>query len=290
MTAATPAFHRLEPVCTRLPNGVELHHVQAGRGAPLVFIHGAMGDWRSWAAQWDAFTPHFRCLSYSRRYSHPNANRMPSPDHSALVDAEDLRLLLDALGWDDAVLVGSSYGAFTALALAVHHPRRVRAVVASEPPMLRYADRTDEGRAVHAAFRRDVIEPANACFRAGDDEAAARIMTGGISGAGSAAASEAGMATRLQNLLAMRMLAMSSDEFPLLEPGALRTLPMPVLLLAGEDTQPIHDVTWRNLCAEMPNAVQVRIPGAGHATSRDAPEAFNAIVLDFLRDPRRAAA
>lgn len=53
----------------------------------------------SWEAQWDAFTANYNCVTYSRRYSFPNRNDMPSPDHSALDEAQDLRLLLDALGW-----------------------------------------------------------------------------------------------------------------------------------------------------------------------------------------------
>ena len=105
-----------------LPNGVELHYERAGAGLPLVFVHGAMGDWRSWEAQWDAFTANYDCVTYSRRYSFPNRNDMPSPDHSALDEAQDLRLLLDALGWRRVIVVGSSYGGFTALALALDHP------------------------------------------------------------------------------------------------------------------------------------------------------------------------
>ncbi|MCB2000004.1 MAG: alpha/beta hydrolase, partial [Rhodoferax sp.] len=102
-----------------LENGVELAYEIAGEGTPLVFIHGAMGDWRSWDKQWQPFTQRFRCLRYSRRYSYPNRNTMPSPDHSALREAQDLRLLLDHVDWQRAILVGSSYGSFTALALAV---------------------------------------------------------------------------------------------------------------------------------------------------------------------------
>ena len=97
---------------------------------------------------------------------------MPSPDHSALDEAQDLRLLLDALGWRRVIVVGSSYGGFTALALALAHPERVLAVIADEPPMMRYADLSAAGREASAAFRRDTIEPANAAFRAGQDEAA----------------------------------------------------------------------------------------------------------------------
>lgn len=266
-----------------LSNGVELHYERAGEGTPLVFIHGAMGDWRSWEAQWDAFTAHHDCVSYSRRYSFPNRNDMPSPHHSALDEAEDLRLFLDALGWPRAILVGSSYGGFTALALALAHPERVIAVVAVEPPMMRYAEFSAAGRQARDAFRRDTIAPANAAFRAGDDELGGRIMTGGINGAAAAASSPQAMQRRLQNLRAMKMLALSSDEFPLLAPARLAALDRPVLLLSGEQTAPVHREIFNNLCAAMPQAQACRVAQAGHGVSREQPAVFNRLVLDFLR-------
>lgn len=270
------------PQALQLPGGVELHHVTAGRGRPLVFMHGAMGDWRSWAPQWEAFVPHFRCTSYSRRYSHPNRNTMPSPDHSALVEAEDLRGMLDALDIDSAILVASSYGAFTALALAVQHPERVAAIVAVEPAMLCYADFSEQGRRERERFREAVIEPANAAFRRGDDAAAAALMTGGINGAAADVNQGAAYARRLQNVRAMRMLALSSNEFPLLPPQALAALPMPVLLLSGSETPAIHAHTFANVCAAMPQARVERVAGAGHGVARDQPERFNALALAFL--------
>ena len=90
------------------------------------------------------------------------------------------------------------------------------------------------------------------------------------------------MTSRLQNVRAMRMLALSSDEFPLLAAHDLAALPMPVLLVAGARTEPIHDVTWRNLCAAMPQAQALRIPDAGHGNARDQPAVFNREVLRFL--------
>ena len=279
---STAAFEALTPVAWTLPHGVQLHTVREGQGTPLIFIHGAMGDWRSWAAQWAAFTPHFDCISYSRRYSFPNHNPMPSPDHGALHEAQDLRLLMDAMGIEQAVLVGTSYGAFAALALAVQAPERVRAIVAVEPPMMKYAHRTPQGHAVADAFRRDVIEPANAAFRAGEDERAAQIMTGGINGGRSAVNTGAAMERRLQNLRAMKMLALSSDEFPLLTPEQLAGLSMPVLLLAGRQTQPVHQAIFNNLCAVMPQARHAWVDGAGHGVTREQPDTFNRLALDFL--------
>lgn len=279
---STEAFEQLSPTAWALTNGVQLHTVREGQGTPLIFIHGAMGDWRSWGAQWAAFTPHFDCISYSRRYSFPNHNPMPSPDHGALHEAQDLLLLMDAMGIEQAVLVGSSYGAFTALALAVQAPERVKAVVAVEPPMMKYAHRTPEGQAVAEAFRRDVIEPANAAFRMGEDEHAAQIMTGGINGGRSSVNTGAAMERRLQNLRAMKMLALSSDEFPLLTPEQLAGLSMPVFLLAGQQTQPVHRAIFENVSAVMPQAQQAWVDGAGHGVTREQADTFNRLALEFL--------
>jgi len=272
----------LEPLRHELPNGIELHAARAGQGDPLVFIHGAMGDWRSWASQWPAFTAHFECLSYSRRYCFPNRNTQASPDHSALEEADDLLLLLDLLGWPRVTLVGSSYGGFTALALALKAPHRVKALVAVEPPMMKYALRSAEGAAVVADFRARVIEPANAAFREGRDADAVRIMTGGISGAGNSVNEGEAMARRLQNVLAMKRLALSSDEFPWLEPQALAALPMPVLLMSGAATPAVHRAIFGEVCKAMPQAQVQIVEGAGHGVSREQPEAFNQRVLAFL--------
>jgi len=266
----------------RLASGVELHHVSAGQGLPLVFIHGVMGDWRSWAPQWGPFSARFRCTSYSRRYNWPNRDTMPSPDHSALVDAEDLRGLLDALGIARAVLVASSYGAFAALALACTDAQRIAALVAVEPAMLCYADFSEAGRAERARFTAATVEPANAAFRRGDDALGVALMTGGINGAASPLNQGAALDRRQQNALAMRMLALSSNEFPLLPPQQLAALPTPVLLVSGQDTPAIHAHTFANVAAAMPQAQVVRVPGAGHAVSRDQPERFNTVALDFL--------
>lgn len=280
----------LTPRAWQLPNGVELHAVRAGQGLPLVLIHGAMGDWRGWGDQWPVLTREFDCIAYSRRYSHPNRNDMPSPDHGALHEAEDLRLLLEAMAIrEPVILVGSSYGGFVSLALAVRHPALVRAVVAVEPPMMKYAERSARGAAVAQAFRREVIEPARAAFAAGDDLRASQIMTAGIGGAGAPPPGSEAMTRRMQNMRAMKMLNLSSDEFPWIAPEELQALRMPVMLLSGADTPPVHAAIFEAVCEAMPQARRHKVPGSGHSVSRAQPAAFNALVLDFLASQGLAA-
>ncbi len=161
------SFLDLQPVPVKLPSSIALHYVRAGRGPTLIFIHGAMGDWRSWAPQWDSFTSRFDCIAYSRRYSFPNTNPMNTRKHNAIVDAEDLERLMDALDIDRAILVGSSYGGFTALAMAVRAPARVMAVVSVEAPMMRYAQMTSNGAEIARQFLEEAALPRKKSIRKG---------------------------------------------------------------------------------------------------------------------------
>lgn len=268
---------------TVLDNGLVFHRAEHGEGVPLVFLHGVLGDWRTWAPQWEAFTPYLRCISYSRRYSVPNGNRRDSPDHSALVEAEDLASLLVHWRAAPAVLVGASYGAYTALALACRRPDQVRALVLVEPPLLRLADGTAEGRRVREDFERRIRLPARAAFARGDDEQAVWLLTEGILGSGELTAQHhAAMARRLENAESLRRVTLSSDEFPALDLDRLATSGIPMLLLSGERTPPIHELVFRALAQALPQAESRKVPGAGHGVARDAPAAFNALALDFL--------
>lgn len=288
------ALQDLTPTPVTLSNGITLNYIREGIGPSMIFIHGAMGDWRACAPQWDTFTEHFDCITYSRRYSHPNPNPMNSRKHNALVDAEDLEALMNALGVRQAILVGSSYGGFTALAMAIHSSDRVRAVVAVEPPMMRYALQSTAGAKIANAFLAAAAHPAREAFERGDDEAGVSILTGGIVGKGVDEIPPAILRRRMLNAKAAKSLALSDDEFPLLPPEALAALSMPVFLLSGANTAPVHTAIFEAVRAAMPQAKAMIVEGCGHSVSQQAAEVFNAKVLEFLADvgcilPRQSA-
>lgn len=279
----------IPPKPVELPTGATLNYIRDGAGDPLVFIHGAMGDYRSWRPQWPHFTARFDCISYSRRYSFPNPNELTTHDHNALVDAADLEALLDALSLDSAILVGSSYGGFTALAMAARAPERVKAVVSVEAPMMRYAALTEEGTLISEAFLENAARPARAAFIRGDDVEGVRLLTGGISGRAPEAIPAAVLDRRMTNVRAARSLALSDDEFPWIEPERLAALPMPILLMSGAETAPVHAAIFRNLCTAMPQAKVRIIPRSGHSVSQEQAEQFNSEVMAFLAENRLLA-
>ncbi len=269
---------------TVLDGSLEFHHVEEGSGPPLVFIHGGSGDYGTWSAQWEAFTPQYRAISYSRRFSRPNQNPLStSPNHSALVDADDLAQLLDRWQATPAILVGSSYGAFTALALALRRPELVRAMVLGEPPLMRWADMTPGGRALREQFEREVRAPAREAFLRDDDLAGATALAAGILGQQRLSTlSPEAHGRRFGNLLAMKALTLSDDEFPMLDPDAVRALRIPMLLVSGQETQPIHAAIFSSLCSVATGAEVHRVANSGHSVYREQPQVFNQLVLDFL--------
>lgn len=272
----------LTPLSVTMPDGATISYVRGGSGPVLIFLHGVMGDYRSWAPQWEAFTRHYDCIALSCRFNWPNGNRMEAPDHSAVENAEDIVALMDALGIDSTVLVGSSYGSFAALALAVNHPGRVRAVVASEPPMMKYAEMYPDTAPVAAAFREATVIPSRAAFERGEDDLGAMLLTGGIQNADIATIPPEKLEQRRQNMMAGKRVALSSDEFPLLPPEALAALPMPVLLVTGANTGPIFKAMMSGISRSMPQARMEVIEGAGHSVPQDQPEVFNRMTLEFL--------
>lgn len=266
-----------------IAGGIEIHYAEEGTGTALVFVHGGMGDWSSWAPQWEAFTPHFRCITYSRRYSSPNSNAIASLNHSVVAEAQDLAALLVTWKVDRVILVGTSYGAFTALQFALSHPGKVSALALTEPPVLPLADRTEGGRDARQRFEQEVLAPAREAFAAGGRESAVHLLTEGINGSGPGEASTpVGRERRLRNAEAMRALLISSEPFPALDETALRGLDAPTLLLHGARTLEVHRATTLALSRSMPRAELMEVPESGHGVHRDNPAAFNKMVLEFL--------
>ncbi|MEZ5658308.1 MAG: alpha/beta hydrolase [Burkholderiaceae bacterium] len=246
------SFSELQPIPVRLRDGAVLNYVRAGTGPTMILVHGVLGDWRSWETHWPALSAHYDCISYSCRFNYPNGNTMAAPNHSAVENAADLEELMEVLGIERTILVGSSYGGFTSLALAVRAPGRVRAVVAVEPPMMKYAEMFEDTVAVAQAFREKAVVTSRAAFARGDDALGTAILSGGIANVAPEALAADVMKRRMQNVMAGRRIALSSDEFPLLAPADLAALPMPVMLMSGQNTAPIFRRSSRGSRAPCP--------------------------------------
>lgn len=114
-----------------LRSGVRLHYQQIGTGPDVVMVHGITGNLAAWHLHIvPALSDGLRILTYDLR-GHGYSDTPPtgySPDDMAT----DLADLLDALGLEQVVVIGHSYGADIALYFAAGHPHRTREVIAIE--------------------------------------------------------------------------------------------------------------------------------------------------------------
>lgn len=111
-------------------NGLHMYYEVHGNGAPVIVLHGAYMSAASMKPVWDV-------LARSRKVIVPEAQ---GHAHTADIDrpfsyeamADDIAKLMEALGVQQADVVGYSMGAGTALQLAIRRPEKVkRLVVAS---------------------------------------------------------------------------------------------------------------------------------------------------------------
>src|SRR5688572_9544010 len=109
-------------------NGLSIYFERAGSGRPLLFISGTGGDLR---VQPNVFASPlakaFDLVAYDQR----GLGRTDKPDvpYSMADYADDAAALLDHVGWDDALVLGVSFGGMVAQELALRHARRVKRLV-----------------------------------------------------------------------------------------------------------------------------------------------------------------
>jgi pimeloyl-ACP methyl ester carboxylesterase len=224
-----------------------------------------------------------RVIAYSRRYNHPNQNQAIRPDHSALVEAEDLAAFMRALGLGSSHVVGYSYGAFTALCLALEHPDLVRTLTLAEPPVHRWVLGLPGGDALFTDFMTRLWEPAGQAFRRGDNVEALRVSLDFFIAPGALSQVPAEVRQFLEdNLREWEALTTSRDAFPMLAKGRAAQLPMPTLLLTGDQTLPIHRLLNDEIERVLPQAQRIRLPEASHDMWNEQPDACGAAVLQFL--------
>ena len=265
---------------------VELHYIEKGTGTPVVFVHGGLQDYRQWLPQIDRFAKDYRVIIYSRRYNYPNVNRPIIADHSALVDARDLAELLRALDVQSAHLIGHSYGALGALLTALEYPQLVRSLVLAEPPVLRWLLDVPEHKHLIDEMMTAVRDPVAAAFKRGDSKATLQIMVKYFIGPETDfdRLPRAIQSMFNDNIAEWKALMTSPDPFPNVPRDRVRPLPVPILLLTGDRTLPIHRAVNDEFEGLIRSGRRVTFQGCGHNMWMERRIECEDLSLAFLKD------
>jgi 3-oxoadipate enol-lactonase len=107
---------------------IEIYHERAGVGPPLLFISGTGGDLRNRPGVFEGpLARSFDLLAYDQRGLGQTGK--PDAPYSMAGYADDAAALMDAVGWDRALVMGVSFGGMVAQELALRHPARVERLV-----------------------------------------------------------------------------------------------------------------------------------------------------------------
>ncbi len=112
------------------PSG-RISYVEHGTGPVALFVHGVLLNGHLWRHQLADLADVRRCVALDL-LAHGATRIDPAQDVSSTANAAMLVQFLDALGIDQADVVGNDSGGGMALLMAAHHPRRLRSLTLTD--------------------------------------------------------------------------------------------------------------------------------------------------------------
>jgi 3-oxoadipate enol-lactonase len=243
-------------------NGIDLYYEVHGDGPAIVFAHGAGGNHLSWWQQVPVFTRQYCCITFDHRGFGQSSDSPNGPGSQAFV--EDLKQLLDHLKIERTSLVAQSMGGRTCLGFTLEYPGRVQALVMAD---------TTGGFA----------DPRMAQLRAEGEVAMTGPNPPPRTYAQHFPQEQPAPAFLYEQI---RALNPPRRESPTPGPTAeqVQALQTPTLLIVGEHDVIAPPAVMKMFQSYIPHARLAEVAGAGHSVYFEKPEAFNRIVLEFLRD------
>jgi non-heme chloroperoxidase len=263
-------------------NGTTLTGLEQGQGELLILVHGAVGDWRSWDGVTDAMARHYRVITYSRRWHHPNPAPTNGESYTAETHRKDLVALIAACGGGPVRLLGHSYGAGVCADVAAEHPELVRCQVLAEPSLFGMAKTSPLGAVAMVQTAAATLHIVPLLKKGQPDKALTEFLFSIIGKEDYARLSPRALAVMSENVSTLEpMLNGMSSVLSFAGKQAAR-ITAPTLLIEGEHTTLLFRSTMKALASSMPNAQRAVLPGVGHGLQLEDPAAFSQMALEFL--------
>jgi 3-oxoadipate enol-lactonase len=248
-----------------------LHVLREGQGPTLLLLHGIGSSATAWSKQMERLGGEFTCLAPDL----PGYGDSPDPTGAGL-DAI-VADVAEVLGGQPASVLGVSFGALTALALARARPELVTSLVLADATLGRSSLPAEE-RQRWLRHREGLAND---------------LATRSVERAGEIAGRHAPPEVIEEIALHMRRARPSgymAVARAIAETDArpwLGGIGQPTLLLCGEDDQVTGMEVSQTLLDSLPNARLLVIPGAGHAPHIEQADRFAEAVREFLRSHSR---
>lgn len=245
----------------------------AGRGEPILLVHGWPLDHRMFAPQVVELREHFTAITYDRRGFGKSEAR---PD--LRLELDDIDRILDHIGLPSVHLLGMSQGGRIALRYAVTRPQRIRSLLLQgavvdgidvrdstddHVPVAEYAKLVGDGKLAQVVSRW-LRHP---MMWLGDNQEAAQRL----------------LQTILEDYSGSDLI--NYDEHSYVFDGdvlaAMGNFPRPTLLLTGARETETRRLHANVLKQHIPSCREVIFEKSGHLSNLTEPQNFNRTVIDF---------
>ena len=266
-------------------NGVKVHYKTYGQGEPVfVLLHGFGASLFSWREVTAPLAEMGTVIAYDRPAFGLTERPLEWEGESPYSQDSQVELvigLMDALGVEQAILVGNSAGGTISMLTALKYPQRVQSLILVDPAV--YA-----GGGAPAWIRPFLGTPQ---MRHLGPLVARQIQTRGPELVELAWHDPTRLTSEImegyQKPLrvdnwdkALWELTVSSRESGLAE--RLSEFDLPVLVITGDDDRIVPTEQSLQLAKEIPNAQLAVIPQCGHVPHEECPDVFMQAVTDFL--------
>lgn len=263
-------------------NGIELAYVDQGVGTPVVFVHGAIADYRYWEPQRDAIAQQYRFIAYSMRYHEPNRWHDDGAQYSIPTHAADLAAFIRSLQAGPVHVVAISYGGAVAAYFALDHQDLIKTLTLADASVASMIADLPEAKPLFAE-RSLMMSRAKEAISSGGDLEGAKVLLDYALGEHDAYNSDPQVDRDLFNSNAKTLGPLISAKAPPpIDCATAATIRVPTLVLAGERTLPYYrmvDSAWARC---IPKSETGTIPGADHMMSVRNAAAFNQVLLEFF--------
>lgn len=248
----------------------------AGSGPLLLFLHGVGGSRGNWATQLAHFGDRFTAVALDLRGYGDSADYAGPLAFTAFAD--DAVRVIDHFGVDRAHVCGLSMGGRIALDLWRRHRDRVATLMLADTSAASREAQDPARIEAFLAMRRqpllDGITPAELAPKLVETLAGPNI------GAEALAELTRSLATlHAESYLKTLEAVTRFTDFP-----DFADIDVPTLVIAGSEDKIAPPPIAEAMAAAIPGANLAILPGAGHVSNVEMPEAFNAVLDMFLKE------
>jgi len=278
---ATNAEQWIPEVKTIRVNNYDMAYVERGKGAPLVLVHGALSDYRTWLPLMPDLSETNHTIAVSLRHYYPENWQGKGDDLTLQQHADDLAAFIKSLNLGPVNLLGHARGALITMMVASQHPELVSKLVVAEPAPVKNMLKDNPRMKKELAKREAMMKESIKHYQQGDPEGGLKMFVEYIAGPGALEKTSEDRLRTLHDNTWTQLGQLKDYEMPL-GCDKFNKISSPILLVGGERSQEIYGQMNSAVKSCVGKTNTAMIGDAGHFMYSNNPTAFVFEVQEFI--------